>query len=96
MTSADRLGEALVDGALRLLTELDPYSLDPGGPDGVPADEYDIEARPIAELLSQNGSITPDQVDAVWLEYFDEPVTGLVGEERMRELVAGLNSLMRR
>lgn len=99
MTSANRLGETLVDGVLRLLTELDPYTLDPGGPDGpdgVPADEYDIEARPIAGLLSQNGSLTPDQVDAVWLEYFGEPVSGVVGEDRTRELVARLNALIPR
>jgi hypothetical protein len=96
MTSTDGLGEALVDGVLRLLTDLDPYFLDPGGPEGVPAGEYDIEARPLAKLLSQNGFITPEQVDAVWLEYFDEPVSDVVGEDRARELVAGLNGLIHR
>ena len=96
MTADDRPDESLIIGVLRLLTELDPYFLEPGGPDGVPADEYNVEAAPIADLLSENGSVTAAQVDGVWLEWFDEPLTHVVGDERMRELVAALNSLVTR
>ena len=95
MTADDRPDESLIIGVLRLLTELDPYFLEPGGPDGFPADEYGFEARPLADLLSQNGSITAAQVDAVWLEWFSESLTDVVGAERVRELVVALDGLVR-
>lgn len=95
MTADDRPDESLISGVLRLLTELDPYFLEPGGSDGVPADEYGFEARPLADLLSQNGSITAALVDAVWLEWFSESLTDVVGEDRVRELVVALDGLVR-
>ena len=50
---------------VRLLNELDPYGLDPGGEGGAPADEYELEGRPMASLLLRNGGISADQVDDI-------------------------------
>lgn len=93
MIAREDRGTPLEDRVLRLVSELDPYSLEPGGPDGVPADEYVVEAVPIADLLS-HGHITAVQIDAVWLEWFSEPLTDVVGEDRARELVTALNGLV--
>ena len=89
----DRL-DALASDVLRSLTDLDPYGLDPGDPKGAPADEYDLEARPIAHLLMQHGTVTGSQVETVWLEYFGEPLSAVVGAARVAALVAGLNGLL--
>ncbi|MDO8382352.1 MULTISPECIES: hypothetical protein [Microbacterium] len=94
MTDGSDPDVALLGEVLRLLTRLDPYSLEPGGPDGVPADEYAFEARSIAVLLAQNGGVTADQVDAVWHEWFSEPLSTAVGEKPTHELVAALNALI--
>lgn len=94
MIAREDRGTPLEDRVLRLVTELDPYFLEPDGPDGVPADEYVLEAVPIADLLSHR-RITAVQIDAVWLEWFSEPLSAVVGDARMRELVVALNGLVR-
>ncbi|TQK20545.1 hypothetical protein FBY40_3082 [Microbacterium sp. SLBN-154] len=80
---------------LRLLSELDPYALAPGAADGVPADEYDIEAKPIVNILQRGGEITAEEVDAVWQRWFGEPLTAVVGSEHVDKLVTELTSLAR-
>lgn len=78
---------------LRVLTELDPYGLEPGSADGPPANEYDIETRPMAALLRADGAIRADQIDAIWSRWFSEPLTDLIGRERLSRLVVQLNDL---
>jgi hypothetical protein len=83
----------LVAQVLALLTELDPYGLEPGRPGGTPADEYDIEARPLADILAQYGRVTAEQVNELWQHYFGEPLSAVVGDGRLEELTAELNRL---
>ncbi|WP_322411007.1 hypothetical protein [Microbacterium invictum] len=78
---------------LRFLSELDPYGLTPGAPDGAPFDEYDTEAIPIASILQRDGTVTAEQIDAVWQKWFGEPLTAVVGSENVDKLIAELTSL---
>lgn len=101
MGQAGVVGQEVVEwkwlnvGVLRLLNELDPYSLAPGTEDGAPADEYATEAAPIVSVLTRDGAITTDQVDAIWQKWFGEPLTAVVGSERVDEFVVELISLAR-
>jgi hypothetical protein len=78
---------------LALLNKLDPYGLEPGLPDGAPEDEYDLEAAPIAQILINDGPITVEQVDAIWLKWFGEPLAAAVGPGETKQFVASLNRL---
>ncbi|WP_197486963.1 hypothetical protein [Oerskovia enterophila] len=82
-----------IKNVLELLNELDPYGLTPGQPDGAPQDEYDLEAKPIAQRLINDGVITNAQVDAIWLKWFDEPLNEVIGMEATERFVDNLNSL---
>ncbi|NYF16512.1 hypothetical protein HDC37_001337 [Microbacterium sp. AK009] len=75
---------------LRFLTDLDPYGLTPGAHDGAPAYEYDTEAIPIASILRRDGMVAAEQVDAVWQKWFGEPLTAVVGRERVDKLTAAI------
>lgn len=81
---------------LRVLSDLDPYGRTPGASDGAPADGYDTEAIPIASILRRDGRVTAEQVDAVWQRWFGEPLTAVVGRERVDTLTADLTSLGQR
>lgn len=83
-----------VKHVLALLNELDPYGLEPGLPDGAPEDEYDLEAAPIAQILTTYGAITVEQVDTIWLKWFSEPLTAAVGPGETKQFVASLNRLV--
>lgn len=83
----------MVADVLRLLTELDPYGLEPGQAGGAPADEYALEADPMASLLLHHNAITATQVDAVWQEWFDETMTEIVGASTVDRLVTQLNEI---
>lgn len=85
--------EDLEDRVLELLTEADPMKLDPGLSAGAPADEYRVEAEAIAAILHVDGTILGDQLDDVWQEWFDEPLTPLLGQERLEALAAALSAL---
>ncbi|MGC5165839.1 hypothetical protein [Luteimicrobium sp. DT211] len=87
------LWRTTVKDVLALLNQLDPYGLEPGLPDGAPEDEYEIEAAPIAQRLIKDGAITVERVDAIWLEWFDEPLHQAVGLEAGQQFVASLNGL---
>ncbi len=80
-----------IKSVLELLNELDPYGLTPGQPDGAPHDEYDLEAKPIAQRLIKDGVITNAQVDAIWLKWFDEPLDEVIGVEATERFVDDLN-----
>jgi hypothetical protein len=81
-------------GVLAVLTELDPYSLEPGTPQGFPEDEYEMEAADLTRLLLQNGAVTTRDVDDVWTHWFSEPLTPLVGLPRAARFIDSLNELV--
>ncbi len=86
----------LVAAVLAVLSELDPYGLEPGAPGGLPADEYALEAGPIAELLRRDGVVTRDGVDAIWHHWFGESLSGVVGVDAVGRSVDRLNGLWER
>ena len=86
--------ELIAAGALALVTELDPYGLEPGTPEGSPHDEYEPEAADLARLLVKNGAVTADDVERVWLHWFSESLVLRRGASRVAQLVEGLNCLM--
>jgi hypothetical protein len=64
---------ALVEQVIGVLNTHDPMAFEPGG-DGAPWDEYELEARDLAELLHSTGTVTGAQVDAVWVKWFSQPI----------------------
>jgi hypothetical protein len=76
---------------LAILTALDPYGLEPGTPDGPPANEYDIEAVGIARILLREGAVTVYDVEGVWMRCFSESLVLRIGVTRMAQLVDQLN-----
>lgn len=78
---------------LEVLTEADPMEFAPGRFDGTPADEYRPEAESIAALLRTDGVITEVRLDEVWQDWFSEPLTAVIGSERVTVLVETLNAL---
>jgi hypothetical protein len=79
---------------LALLSELDPYRLDPGMPEGAPADECAAEADAIARHLLFDGPIELDQVDAIWRNWFGESLSQVTSAGAAENLVARLNRLV--
>ena len=86
--------KSIVEGVIVLLNHLDPYEAEPGGPDGASGDEYVNVAHPMASLLINAGSITTDQIDAIWQKWFSEPLSVAVGATRAEQFSARLNSLV--
>ena len=78
---------------LELLDAADPMALTPGQGDGSPADEYQVEAETIAQLLRSEGRVSTAQLDEVWQEWFDEPLTARLRQERTAALAAALSAL---
>lgn len=76
-----------------LLNELDPYGLEPGSAAGAPQDEYETEASPIASLLLNNGSVSRNQVDAIWKDWFQESLSQVIGAVKAERFCVSLNSL---
>lgn len=76
---------------LAVLTALDPYGLEPGTPDGAPANEYDIEAVGIARILLREGAVTVYDVEGVWMRHFSESLVLRIGVTRMAQLVDQLS-----
>jgi hypothetical protein len=76
-----------------LLNDLDPYGLEPGSADGAPQDEYETEASPIASLLLNHGSVSRNQVNAVWQDWFQEPLSQVIGDAEAERFCVSLNSL---
>ncbi len=88
--------EEIVGGVLALLNGLDPYGLAPGSPGGAPDDEYAPEADRMAGLLLRNGSIRDSQIDSIWQDLFEEPLSSVVGAATAEQFTAGLNALVGR
>jgi hypothetical protein len=76
---------------LAVLTALDPYGLEPGTPDGAPANEYDIEAVGIARILLREGAVSVYDVEGVWMRHFSESLVLRIGVPRMAQLLDQLN-----
>ncbi|MCR2762055.1 hypothetical protein NQ152_00885 [Microbacterium sp. zg.B48] len=84
---------AINAAVLALLTDLDPYGLEPGANDGAPADEYNPEAAPMARHLIDHGRISDADVDVIWVRWFGEPLSTIDGNGFAR-FVADLNALV--
>ena len=82
----------LEEHVLALLSEADPMQLDPGRRGGAAAEEYQPEAEAITEILRRDGVITAVQLDEVWQDWFNTPLTLLLGEARAAALAAELSA----
>lgn len=82
-----------VTSVLALLNDVDPYGLQPGTAEGAPQDEYEAEAAPIVSLLLKHGSVRNDEVDAIWVTWFQEPLSEVIGSQEMSRFCARVNSL---
>ena len=86
--------KSVIEGVIMLLNQLDPCGVEPGKTDGAPWDEYVSEAHPMASLLLNTGSITTDQIDAIWQNWFGEPLSVAVGATKAERFASSLNTLM--
>ena len=48
----------------------------------------------MASLLINKGSITADQIDAIWQKWFSQPLSVVVGATQTEQFAASLNSLI--
>ena len=80
-------------GVLAVLSDVDPYGLEPGAADGAPADEYEPEAGDLTRLLLHDGGVTRDDVDDVWQRWFSESLSLRLGVEGVDRLVERLNAV---
>lgn len=94
MQLSERLHKSVIEGVIVLLNQLDPYGVEPGDTDGAPWDEYMSEAHPMASVLLNTGSITTDQIDAIWQNWFGEPLSVAVGATKAERFAGSLNTLM--
>ena len=83
-----------VAAVLAVLTDVDPYGLEPGTPEGAPADEYELEAVDLARVLLAEGVVTVRDVEDVWAHWFSESLVLRLGVDRMARLVDELNALV--
>jgi len=79
---------------LAVLSDVDPYGLEPGLPEGAPADEYEMEAVDLVRVLLKAGAVTTHDVEAVWMRWFSESLVLRLGPLRMAQLVDRLNALV--
>jgi hypothetical protein len=94
MRQGTRSWRQAVKHVIALLNDLDPYGLEPGKPGGAPEDEYDLEAAPIALRLLRDGRLDVEHVDAIWLKWFGERLSAVIGPGLMSQLIANLNGLV--
>ncbi|WP_206515535.1 hypothetical protein [Georgenia faecalis] len=88
------IGNGTTPDVLRLLNDVDPYGLAPGSPNGAPDDEYSVEAAEIAQHLTTDGAITAERVDGIWLHWFGQPLTAVIGPDATERFVVRLNGLV--
>lgn len=81
-------------GVLAVLSDVDPYGLEPGTPDGAPSDEYEMEANDLVRILLRAGAVKTHDVEAVWMRWFSESLVLRLGPPRMAQLVDRLNGLV--
>lgn len=89
----ERAHRRAVVQVLAVLTDVDPYGLEPGVPEGVPADEYEPEAADIVRILFREGVVTAHDVEGVWVRWFSESLVLRLGVERTARLVDRLNDV---
>ena len=70
MRPESRADKELLDRVLVVLNHFDLEGVMPGQVDGAPSDEYVNEAQPIASILRGNGSISAQDLDTVWTQWF--------------------------
>jgi hypothetical protein len=92
MQSSGHKWRSTVAEVIRLLNDLDPYDLEPGAATGAPQDEYETEAHYIARFLLKSGSVSSDQVDTIWQEWFQQPLSEVIGAARAERFCVSLNS----
>ncbi|KQS20924.1 hypothetical protein ASG05_14925 [Frigoribacterium sp. Leaf186] len=81
-------------GVLAVLSDVDPYGLEPGQPDGAPSDECEMEAVDLVRILLRADAVTILDVEAVWMRWFSESLVLRLGPPRMAQLVDRLNALV--
>ena len=84
---------ALHQCVLELLTNLDPYGLNPGMPGSPPLDEYASEATPMAEHLLAEGTISTARIDIIWSHWFSQTLTEAIGQDAAGRFADELNAL---
>jgi hypothetical protein len=95
MALSDRKRKETIDSVIALLNALDPYGLDPGDPEGAPWKEYRNEAGPMASLLLNDATISREQVDNIWQDWFDESLSDTVGPREAERFTSRLNLLVK-
>ncbi|MFJ5862461.1 hypothetical protein ACIQCM_13660 [Pseudarthrobacter sp. NPDC092439] len=93
MHPSSRKWKSTAAAVLGLLNDLDPYNFEPGTPAGAPHDEYENEAHSIASLLFKSGSVSRSQVDVIWREWFQEPLSEVIGAVKADRFCVNLNSI---
>jgi len=93
MGAEERAHRRAVVQVLAVLTDVDPYGLEPGVPEGVPAGEYEPEAADIVRILFRDGAATAHDVEGVWVRWFSESLVLRLGVERTARLVDRLNDV---
>ena len=81
-------------GVLAALSDVDPFGLEPGSPDGAPLDEYEMEAVDLVRILLKAGAVTTHDVEAVWMRWFSESLVLRIGPPGMAQLIDRLNALV--
>ena len=94
MRDGARRHRQTVAAVLTVLTAVDPYGLEPGTPEGPPADEYEPEAVDLARVLLVEGAVTVRDVENVWAHWFSESLVLRLGVDRTARLVDELNALV--
>jgi hypothetical protein len=93
MRRGTRTWKDTVTSVIALLNVLDPCGLELGTAEGAPQEGYEPEVSPMAHVLPRHGSVSSDDVDAMWREWFQEPLSELIGIEAMSRFCVNLNSL---
>jgi hypothetical protein len=93
MQPSKRKWKSTLTEVIGLLNDFDPYGLKPGTADGAPQDEYEPEASTIASFLLNTGSISRSQVEAIWQDWFQEPLSDVMGAAKAERFCVNLNSL---
>jgi hypothetical protein len=92
MSVDGQTSESVNSAVLRLLSDLDPYGLEPGTGEGAPADEYSPEASAMAAHLIGHGQISGVDIDVIWVRWFGERLS-TSNKNRFDRFVADLNAL---
>lgn len=81
-------------GVLAVLSDVDPYGLEPGQPNGAPSDEYEMEAVDLVRVLCKAGAVRTHDVEGVCMRWFSESLVPRIGPPRMAQLIDRSNALV--